>query len=374
MNFDYSEMQQMLLDSAERLMKARGEVEQWRERRHLADGLDAAGWAQFAELGWLMLPISEEAGGLGGSMEDVALLMTALGKGLATEPYISTAVLGAYLIEKTASPKREELLTGIAGGEVRIALAHAEIGDRYDIDTPRATKAVRDGDGYRIDGAKSVIFDAPSATHLIVSADLADAGTALFLVEGSAESFLGETFSLVDGTQAADLRFKGLSVGADALLASSTDATELLFAATDRAAVATVAQAVGSMEACLDLCSAYMKERRQFGQPIGNFQSLQHMIVDMLVATHQSRSAMYGALAAMDGDVHARARAVSAAKIVMGEASQVVMRNGVQIHGGYGVTDEYAISHHYRRLLSLEKAYGDIGFHVTRLAASHAVG
>ena len=372
MNFEYSEMQQMLLDSAERLMKERGQVEKWRERRHNADGLDADGWAQFAELGWLMLPIPEDAGGLGGSMEDVALLNIALGSGLSTEPYINSVVLCAHILDQAGGAHREALLGAIAGGEARVALAHAESGDRYDIDSPRATKAVHDGDGYRIDGAKSVIFDAPSATHFIVSVDLADAGTSLFIVDAGAAGLSLESYPLVDGTRAADLRFDGVMVDADALLASGTAATDLLFAATDRAAIATVAQAVGSMEACLDLCSAYMKERKQFGQPIGNFQSLQHMIVDMLVATHQSRSALYGALAALDGEAHARTRAISAAKVVMGEASQLVMRHGVQIHGGYGVTDEYAISHHYRCLLSLEKAYGDIEYHVARLAAAHA--
>ena len=368
MNFEYSDVQRMLLESAERVMAARGAVEQWRARRALPDGLDPAGWAQFAELGWLALPIAEEAGGLGGSIEDVALLMTALGKGLAVEPYVSTAVLGAHIV---AAGGRTDVLEAIAGGAARIALAHNELADRFDVASSRATVASTGAGGYVVRGAKTLVLDAPSADWLIVSAALdGRPGTALLLVDRAAPGVSVDGYPLIDGSWAADIVFDDVALPEDALLASGAEGSAILAEAIDRATVALLGQAVGSMEACLDICAAYVKERRQFGQPIGKFQALQHIMADMLVAAHQARSILYQAIAAFDGDALARTRAVSAAKIVVGEAMQLVARNGIQLHGGYGLTDEYAIGHHYRRLFVLEKAYGDIDHHVQRVAST----
>jgi alkylation response protein AidB-like acyl-CoA dehydrogenase len=370
MNFDYTDVQQMLLESAERLMAANGTVENWRARRALADGLDVAGWAQFAELGWLALPVPEECGGLGGSMEDVALLMTALGKGLAVEPYVSTAVLGAHIVAASeAEAVRTELLEAIAGGTVRLALAHNELADRYDVTSPRATAATSSSDGYVLTGEKTLSLDAPSAHKLIVSATLdGRAGTALFLVDRDAPGVTVNGYALIDGSQAADVVFDKVTLGHTALVAEGVDGTALLAEAIDRATVALLGQAVGSMEACLDICSAYLKERKQFGQPIGKFQALQHIMADMLVAAHQSRSILYHAVSACERDAATRIRGVSSAKIVAGEAMRLVSLAGIQLHGGYGLTDEYAIGHHYRRLIVIEKAYGDIDYHVQRLA------
>jgi alkylation response protein AidB-like acyl-CoA dehydrogenase len=370
MNFDYTDVQMMLIESAERLMAATGTVENWRARRELPDGVNAASWAQFAELGWLALPVPEDCGGLGGSMEDVALLMTALGKGLAVEPYVSTAVLcGHLIVASRANDLRTELLEAIAGGTIRIALAHNELTDRFDVASLRSTVATSDGDGYVLAGVKALAFDAPSAGKLIVSATLdGGPGTALFLVDVDAPGVTVNGYALIDGSCAADIEFEKVKLSNNALIADGGEGAELLAAAIDRATVALLGQAVGSMEACLDICSAYLKERKQFGQPIGKFQALQHIMADMLVAAHQSRSILYQAIAAVDGDAAMRTRAVSSAKIVIGEAMQLVSRNGVQLHGGYGLTDEYAIGHHYRRLIVLEKAYGDIDHHVQRLA------
>jgi alkylation response protein AidB-like acyl-CoA dehydrogenase len=369
MNFDYNETQQMLLDSAERLMKAQATVEHWRARRELADGLDVQAWTQFGELGWLALPVPENVGGLGGGMEDVALLMIALGKGLSTEPYVSTAVLGGRILEQAGGERSQALLGQIAAGEARVALAHMEAADRYELDTPRATRAQADANGYVLNGSKMLALDAPSAHHLIVSAEL-EGETALFLVDVAGQGVGLQSYPLIDGSRAADIELKDVHVDGDALLVRGGRAVATLADAVDRASVALIAQAVGSMEASLEICSAYIKERKQFGQPIGAFQALQHLIVDMLIATHQARSMLYQALSRIDDTPEARRAAVSSAKIVAGEAMQLVSRTGIQLHGGYGLTDEYAISHHFRRLQVLEKSYGDVEHHVRRLAAA----
>lgn len=368
MDFDLDDMQRMLLDGAEKLMKPRISVELWRRRKEGATGFDAAAWAQFADLGWLALPMAEEAGGLGGSMIDVALLMTALGRGLAVDPYVSTAIVGAHILARPDGGFAD-LLGRVAGGDARLALAHGEAATGYDLGADRDSRARAEGGGYRLDGAKTLVRDAPSATHLIVSA-MRDGEMALLLVPADAAGVTLDGYPLIDGSRGADVTLARVAVGADALIASGAAAVALIEAASDRATLAYVAMAVGAMEACLDLCSEYLKERRQFGQPIGTFQALQHMIVTMLVSTNQARSALYAGLAAIDAEPARRAHAVSAAKLVANDAMQLVSRTGVQLFGGFGVTDEYAISHYYRALIVLEKLNGDTAFHLDRMARS----
>ncbi|HUD92707.1 acyl-CoA dehydrogenase family protein [Sphingobium sp.] len=369
MDFNYSEMQQMLLDSAAKLIADNYGLENIRRQRTIAGGLNQRNWTQFAELGWLALPIAEEAGGLGGGLEDVVVLSTMLGRGLAVEPYVSSVVIGGHMLAALPDGEvRSALLGGIAVGDTRIALAHGEPGERYGDAGVRETKAINSGNGYSLSGKKMLVFDAPSATHLIVSATLEDDSLGLFLVPKDAAGIDEESYALIDGAAASDLFLEQVKVDADALIARAAAAGSLLAEAQDRATIALMAQAVGAMEACNDVCAAYIKERKQFGQPIGKFQALQHIMADMFVATHQARSILYYALAHAEGPAESRAAAISTAKLLVGTSAQTVSRSGIQLHGGYGVTDEYIVSHYFRRLMSLEKHFGDIDHHMRRLA------
>jgi len=369
MDFAKSDIQTMLLDSAERLLSDMSGVEYWREQRHRPFGFDEARWAQFAELGWLALPVPEEAGGLGGTIEDVALLNIVLGKALATEPYASSVVLAAHILGQADDrAAADEALGGIADGSLRIALAHQEDGaDPLALEVG-ATHARPAGDGFILDGAKLLALDAPGAARLIVSARIeGEEGLGLFLVPVEAEGVALEAYPLIDGTRAADIRLKHVRLPASALLARGHRGAQLLGEAIDRASIALMAQAVGAMEAANRICGTYVQERKQFGAAIGSFQAIQHILADMFVAAHQARSMLYHALANADRPEAERAAALSAARLVIGEAGQLVSRNGIQVHGGYGLTDEYAISHYFRRLLTLEKQYGDLTLHVGRL-------
>lgn len=372
MDFAKSDIQTMLLDSAERLLAEGTGVEYWREQRHGSLGFDGARWAQFAELGWLALPLPEAAGGLDGTIEDVALLNIALGRALAGEPYVSSVVLAGHILRETSENARAiELLGELAVGEARLAVAYQESGygalAAEEADAIAAT-AVRSGDGYRLSGNKLFVLDAPSASSLIVAAKLEnEPGFGLFLVPGDSPGVTLAAYPLIDGTRAADIDFCDVALPATALLAGGNRADDILGQAIDRASIALMAQAVGAMEAAIEICGAYVKERRQFGVVIGSFQSIQHIMADMFVAGHQARSMLYHALANAAADSDA---GLSAARIVIGEASQVVARNGIQVHGGYGLTDEYAISHFFRRLMVLEKQYGDLNDHVERFADS----
>jgi alkylation response protein AidB-like acyl-CoA dehydrogenase len=369
MEFAKSDIQQMLLDSAERFLGETAGVEYWRGQRHSPDGFDRSRWAAFAELGWLALPVPESAGGLGGTLEDVALLNVTLGRHLATEPYVSTAVLCAHILAAADGERHAELLAAVAEGGQLLALAHAEPGRDALGGEAHEALAIRSGRGFVLNGKKLMALDAPSADRLIVSAELeGEAGLALFLVDREAEGVLIDAYPLIDGARAADVVLCDVALGPEALIAGGNTGAAVLHAATDRACVALMAQAVGSMEACLRICGDYVKERRQFGVAIGSFQAVQHMLSDMFIAAYQARSMLYQAIAGSYGDAAAFSAAVSAARIVVSEAGQVVSRNGIQVHGGYGITDEYEISHHFRRLLAIEKSYGDIDRHVRRLA------
>lgn len=369
MEFNTSDLQRMLLDSAERYIAERFTLEHRRALRDNGSGLDEKAWATFAELGWLALAVPETLGGLGGSSVDLAVLAAAFGTKCVCQPFVGTAVQGAYLLAAAEEP-RTAVIEQVIGGTALIALVHGEPGERYAEVAPRRVTLTPDGNGYILNGQKFFAVDAPLASHLVVSADIPGRGLALILVPSDNAGIAADAYPLLDGSRAADLQFENVWLGPDAVLATGTTAEALLGAALDQGRLARLAQAVGSMEEVLRICSAYLKERRQFGQPIGSFQALQHIMADMFVAAHQSRSALYQALAHADRPAAERSRSISLAAITIGEAGQLVSRQAIQLHGGYGLTDEYEVGHHYRYLLTLEKLSGDIDFHMARLAAS----
>lgn len=372
MDFAKSDIQTMLLDSADRLLSATAGVEYWREQRESSFGFDKARWTQFAELGWLALPVPEAAGGLDGSIEDVVLLNVALGKALATEPYVSTVVLAGHIFKHAADAALALSLLGeIATGDLCVALAHQEEGlHPLSVDNV-GTLARPSAEGYVLSGTKIMVLDAPSTDKLIISARIeGEDGVALFLVPTGQEGIESEAYSLIDGTRAADISFASLSIPVSALLVGGNRGATVLGEAMGRATIALMGQAVGAIEAANKVCGDYVKERKQFGVAIGSFQAIQHIMADMFVAAHQARSMLYHALANADAEPGACAAALSAARIVIGDACQLVSRSGIQVHGGYGLTDEYAIGHYFRRLMCLEKQYGDLTIHTERFGAS----
>lgn len=369
MDFNRSDLQRMLLDSAERFVGEHYSLEHRRGLRETADGLDTEAWETFAELGWLAILVPEEMGGLDGTMADAATLGEVLGSRCVSEPFVSSAVIAPTILAG-ATASQDELLGDIVGGAARIALAHDEPDERYAFDAPRKVSLSPSGNGFELSGQKMLVLDAPSATHAIVTADGAN-GLALVLVALDADGITTDAYPFYDGSRAADIAFEQTQVTPDAVLAEGEAAHILLSLALDRGRAVAQAQVVGSMEAELEICSAYLKEREQFGQKIGNFQSLQHIMADMFVEAHQARSALYFALSKFDGgaDANERARAVALAGLRIGEAAQLVGRQAIQLHGGYGVTDEYEVSHHYRRQFVLEKSLGDLDYLARLLAA-----
>jgi len=368
MNFNYTEEQLALQDTLRRFIAKDYAFEHRRALTKSADGFDRSAWKTFADFGILALPFHEDFGGLNGTAVDTMLVMEMLGRGLALEPYVSTVVLCGGLIRDAGSAaQKEALLPAIAGGELMLALAHDEPGGRYEIDRV-ATTATPTGGGWQLDGAKAVVLGAPSADKLIVSARDGK-GLSLFLVDAKAAGVSMRTYPTQDGARAADVKLAKVAVGADALIGTAGNALPAIERAIDYANAALCAEAVGIMSALNEVTLEYLKTRKQFGVPIGNFQALQHRMADMVIATEQARSmATLAAVRADSPDAAERSRAVAAARAYIGTQARFVGQQAVQLHGGMGVVDELNVSHYFKRLTMIGLTFGDVDFHLGRFS------
>ena len=375
MDFDVSEEQGLLRDSVERMLAdAYPSLEARRARIAQPLGFPEAGWAALAELGLLGLPFAEADGGFGGGPVETMIVMEAIGRTLAVEPYFASAVLGGTALRLGAdAAQRARLLPAVIDGSLRLALAQTERQSRYDLNDV-ATTARRDGEGYVLDGRKSVVLNADAAGLFVVSARLSgerrDAhGIGLFLVPADAAGLTLRPYPTQDGGRAAELDLSGVRVGADAALGDPEDGLRLLTRVAEHGIAALAAEAVGSMDALHALTLDYLKTRTQFGVPVGTFQALQHRAVDMMIALEQARSmALYGAMMVDAPDARERAAALSAVKVQVNKACRFVGQEAVQLHGGIGMTLEYVGAHHFKRLAMIEYQLGDTPYHLRRVA------
>lgn len=340
------------------------------ERRRaiaLAAGFDTAVWRDFADrLGILSLADRDTAP----DPVDLMVVMEALGEALVIEPFAETVVAGAALLRAAGGDRAGALLDGVVAGEVRLALAWAEPARRYDW-APADTRATRTAAGWRLDGAKAVVTGAPWATHLLVTART-DAGASLFVVDADAAGVAMTAYPTIDGRRAADIAFDAVTLPADALLGAEGAALPWIEAAGDAAIAAMGAEAIGVMRRMLADTIAYTRERRQFGQPIGSFQVLQHRMVDMHMRIEMAQSAVYLATLSLSAAPAERAAAASAAKVMVAEACRFVGQNAVQLHGGMGMTDELPVSHHFKRATVIEGEFGTVDHHVGRFRRMRA--
>ncbi len=358
MDFSLSDEQAMLKDSVMRFVGDRHGFDKARAHATAADGFSRDDWARFAELGWLMLMIPEAQGGIGGRLEDAAILMEGFGRGLVAAPYASTAVVAAGLLARAGGA--DDLLADIAGGEALVALATEEARSRYDLLHVETEARVADG-GFVLRGAKIVVPDGASADRFIVSARLSKT-IALFLLAADAPGLEIRRYRTIDGRRACDLAF----ADAPARLLMH-DAAETLSRAVDEASLLLAAEAVGGMQAAIELTADYLKTRQQFGRTLSKFQVLTHRVADMFVKLENARSMLLRGLAAAGGgSAEARAAAVSATMVTIIQAGEFVCGQAIQLHGGIGMADENAVGHYYKRLRAIARTYGDLDFHRQR--------
>lgn len=374
MDFDLTSEQSQLKDSVDRLISATyGSLEARQKLGKEPLGFAEVTWMQIAELGLTGIPFPEEDGGFGGGPVETMVVMEALGRGLALEPYLASVVLGgsAVRLGGTAAQK-ERIIPGVVEGSLRLALAFTERQSRYDLfDVALSARQIEGG--YLLEGAKSVVLSGDSAQQLIVSARVSGdrrdrEGISLFLVPAEAEGVKIHGYPTQDGGRAAEIALSGVRLGPDALLGTEGKGLAILERVAEYAIAALAAESVGIMEALHGLTVDYLKTRQQFGAPIGQFQVLQHRAVDMLIALEQARSmAYYAAMMVEHADAAERAAALSAVKVQINRSCRIVGQEAVQLHGGIGMTMEYLGAHCFKRLTMIESLFGDTPHHLNRV-------
>lgn len=377
MDFSLNDMQRMLQDSAETFAREHGDFERRRALLASEPGYAETDWALMAELGWFALLLPEDAGGIGGGPVETMLIMEALGRARASEPFFSTAVLGAGLLLRHGSAaQRERYLAPLAAGHCKVAWAHAEAGAR-DARYAVALAAQPQGGGFVLNGAKATVLDAPTADVFIVSARSAGApgerdGLSLFLVPADAAGLSRRAFTTLDGGRAAHLTLTDVHVPAEALLGAVGSGADLVDDAYRHAIAALCAENLGAMQAMHDATLEYLKVRRQFGRPIGQFQALQHRQVDMYIALEEARSLTLAATMALADGLPEADRLLSMAKVQAGRSAKVVGQGAIQLHGGIGMTDELSVGAHFKRCTVIEALFGASRHHLARLATAAA--
>jgi alkylation response protein AidB-like acyl-CoA dehydrogenase len=372
--------QRLLQDSAREFFGERAPVRALRAERDARRSYDPALWREIAELGFAGAAVPEDLGGSGMGWRALGVVLEAAGRTLAASPLTQTALVGVAAIKTLGDEaQRARLLPALAGGTITTALAFDE--GAHHVPTILTTRAVRDGDGWRIDGMKRFVPDGATASHLLIAA-LAEPspGTegrlALFVVAGSATGLLRKPLAMADSRGMADLEFTGLRVGGEALLGG--DAATSLERVLDIARIGLAAEMLGAADALLGMTLDYLKIRRQFGQPIGAFQALQHRAARMFVDLELTRSCVAAALDALDdaetsGKTAAEAVAqipalASLAKARAADTLHLLSNEAVQLHGGIGMTDAHDAGLYLKRARVLEALYGSAGWHRDRSA------
>jgi len=374
MDFDLTEEQRLLRDSVERLLADHYGFDKRRSYLAQPEGWSRGLWAQYAELGLLGLPFPEDYGGFGGGPIEVMLVMEAFGRVLALEPYLATVVLGGTAMRLAGGEEQKaSMLPQIAEGELILAFAHGERQSRYDL-TDVLTTAKPKGSGWVLDGAKSVVLHGDSAQRLILSArnsgerDDPD-GITLFLVNAASNGVARRSYPMRDGTRAAEISLSGVEVGEQDVLGEVGAGFPVIERVVEAGIAATAAEAVGAMETMQAMTLEYLRTRTQFGRPIGQNQVLQHRATEMLMELERGRSmAMLAAMMVEEPDPAERAHNIAMAKVGVGQASKFVSQNAIQLHGGIGMTEEYAVGHYFRRCMVIEHTFGDTAHHLSRLA------
>jgi alkylation response protein AidB-like acyl-CoA dehydrogenase len=374
MDLTLSDEQRLLRESVDRFVSETYTADHRRKVASEPLGFSAGLWKQFADLGWLALPIPETHGGLGGGAIEIGILMEAFGRGLVAEPYLSTVVIGAALIAECGTEaQKHALLPKIADGSLYLAFAHSERQARFDLANVRTT-AKKTADGWRLDGHKTAVLDGNAANQIIVSARVDDISgkpgkLGLFMVPQGTRGLVSRDFPRLGGGRACNLDLKDVQLPSDALLGDTSDALPAVEAVTDRAMAALGAEAVGIMQTLLDQTLEYTKIRKQFGRPLSANQVIRHRLADMAMQCDEARSMALRAALMTDAEPVARSRAASGAKAKIGKCARFVAEQSVQLHGAMGVTEELDIGSYFKRLLAFDTLFGGSAHHYRRHAA-----
>lgn len=373
MDFRPSEEQILLCDSARRLIEQTYGYDVRRKSAREEQGFSISRWQQFTDLGWLGLAVPTEYGGLGGSAIDLALMIEQLGAGLLLEPLVPVAVAVPRLLIASGDARHiKALMPGIIDGTLRPVLAHGEQTAGGVLAFVEAS-ATRLGEGWCLSGAKSLVLGGAAATHYLISARTEgeagdEAGVSLFCVPADHSALRRIDVELTDDSRAVDLSFEALKLSGDALVGAEGNAFPAIREAIAWLQLGLHAEALGAMERAMMMTRDYVRTRRQFGAEIGSFQAVQHRLADMAMETELARSMLFRLLSVFDGHSPERERTLAAAKVQFAKSGFFVGAQSVQLHGGIGMADDYAIGMYFKHLLLLRNLHGGLGHHLARLA------
>ncbi len=369
MDFNTTDEQTMLRDMVSRYLADTYSFDARMKTVHGGAGWNPAVWQAMAEeIGILGAPFSEAHGGLGGGAIENMIVMEEFGRALVIEPYLPTVVIAGGALKATGGALADAVIPDIIAGKAVVAFAYAEPQGRYDLADLRTT-AKADGAGFVLSGHKSVVYSAPYATHLLVTARTGGsqrekAGVSLFLIPASLAGITRRDYPTVDGSAASEIYFENVHVGADMLVGAAGEALPLIEQIVDEATAAVCAEACGLTRVLHATTLDYARQRKQFGKPISDFQVLQHRMVDMFMEVEQAVSITL--MATLKLDTPDRATAVSAAKSKVGKACKFVGQSAVQIHGGIGISNELAVGHYFKRSTMIESQFGSVDHHLRR--------
>jgi alkylation response protein AidB-like acyl-CoA dehydrogenase len=370
MDIQFTEEQELLRSSVQRLLRDQYDFEARRKIVASEDGFSRRQWAAFAELGLFAAPFSEDIGGLGGGPLSTMIIMQEFGRHLVVEPFVETLVLAGGLIEQAGSDEQKRaFIPDIIDGSKIWALAWSEKSSRFDL-AAVTTTARRDGQEYVLSGEKTAVIAAPWADYLIVSARTSGhghdrGGVSLFVVDRRAANLHLQSFKTIDGRRAAEVSLRDVR---GRLLGREGEGVAALEACRDRAIGALCAEAVGAMGELNSATLEYSKTRKQFGVTIGSFQVPQHRMVDMFIAHQEALSLMQHLNLSLSAREAGISRRASGAKSKIGYAGKFVADQAVQLHGGMGMTDELNVGHYFKRISSINIQFGDPAFHLLRYA------
>jgi len=356
MDFDFSDDQEQLRDAVRKWVD-KGYTFERRRAAVAAGGFDRAAWNELAELGLTALTVPEAHGGMGQGAIDAMVVAEELGRGIVLEPIAQAFIASSVLSHYAPAAVQSAWLPRVASGEALVVLAQQERKARYRLDVCEA-KAVKTPAGYALKATKSIVPAGDQADAFIVPAQL-DGKIALFLVERDADGVATRGYVTQDGSRAAEVVMDNA-----AATLITTDGLAALELAVDTGIAATCAEAVGVMDKTVAITVEYMNQRKQFGVFIASFQALRHRVADMKMQLELARSMSYYASLKLGAPADERRRAIARAKVQLGQSMRFVGQQAVQLHGGIGVTDEYIVSHYFKKLTQLEMTYGDTLHHL----------
>jgi alkylation response protein AidB-like acyl-CoA dehydrogenase len=377
MSLVYNDDERMLQDAAREFLAAESPVAALRALRDNRDetGFSRGLWAKFAEMGWAGMLVPEARGGLGFAHAGAGILCEQMGRTLCASPFFSSAVLGASLLRLAGSEGQQgSLLPRVARGESLLALALDESA-RHD-PLAIATRAVAAGEGYVLDGDKRLVLDGHVADTLIVVARTAGKpgeahGISLFLVDPREQGVAIERHAMVDSRNAARVRFSGVRVGAGALLGAPHEGFAALERALDIGRICLAAELLGVATEAFSRTVEYLKQRKQFGRIIGEYQGLQHRAAVLFCELENTRSAVLRALRAADDAAVPLAAHASLAKAKATATATLAVNEAVQMHGGIGMTDDLELGFFMKRAAALRALLGDTYYHADRFALAN---